>query len=79
MRMAIDQAGHHQPQRGVDRFFASVFRLQIGGLTDRHDAILGDGDCAVGEDVPLRIESEQSAMLDQNIDAFHVSLVRPLA
>ena len=48
---------------------------QIGRLADRDDAVLADRDRAVGDDVPIFVESEHNAVLDQDIDIFHYGLV----
>ncbi len=75
MGVAVDQAGHDQPQRRVDRLGALVSVAQIGRLADRDDAILADGDGAIGDDVPVVVEGEHNSVLDQDIDVLHRPLV----
>ena len=41
---------------------------EIGGLADGDDAVLADRYRAIGDDLPILVEREQSAVLDQDID-----------
>ena len=68
--MAIDEAGHDEPHRCVDGLAALEFPAEVGGLADGDDAVPRIATAPSVTMCRSRVEREQRAMLDQDIDDF---------
>jgi hypothetical protein len=67
MRVAIDEAGHHEPLPGIDLARRLILLSQVSRLADRNDAILPNRHRTVHDDAPVAIDGEDRPVRNESV------------